>query len=67
LINEIQLLAWTHRGESPNIDATSTSRSDIDGRDMRVKMIPRSFWDEDPRFLATYSDGAFKRLMQQIK
>jgi hypothetical protein len=56
LINEIALLAWAHRGESPLILTTATSQSDADGSDIRVEMIPRSFWDEDPRFLETYSD-----------
>jgi hypothetical protein len=56
LFNEIELLAWTHRGESPLIRTTATSQSDADGSDIRVEMIPRSFWDEDPRFLETYSD-----------
>jgi len=53
---EMQLLAWTHRGESPLIYATSPNQSVIDGSKVRVEMIPRSFWDEDPRFLDTYPE-----------
>ena len=56
LFNEIQLLVWTHHGESPFIHASAANQSDANGSDIRVEMIPRSFWDEDPRFLETYSD-----------
>jgi len=56
LNNEMQLLAWAHRGESPLIRTSATSQSDPDGSDIRVEMIPRSSWDEDPRFLNTFSD-----------
>jgi hypothetical protein len=66
LINEIQLLAWTHRGESPFIHAIATDQSNADGSDIRVEMIPRSFWDEDPRFLKTYSDGYREQLRHQF-
>jgi hypothetical protein len=57
LINEMQLLAWTHRGESSFIHAIATSRSNADCSDMGVDMMPRSFWDEDPRFLEDYFAG----------
>jgi hypothetical protein len=63
LINEIQLLAWVHRGESPLIRTIATSQSDADGSDIRVEMIPRSFWDEDPRFLNSYSDLLREKLI----
>jgi hypothetical protein len=66
LINETQHLAWAHRVESPFIHAISTSRSDADGSDIRVKMIPRSFWDEDPRFLNTYSDPYREQLKNKF-
>jgi hypothetical protein len=66
LINEIQLLAWTHRSESPFIRAIATSQSNADGSDIRVEMIPRSFWDEDPRFLETYPNGSRKQLRHQF-
>jgi hypothetical protein len=56
LLNEIQLLAWTHRGESPFIFANATNQSDADGSDIRVEMMPRSFWDENPRTTASNSD-----------
>jgi hypothetical protein len=64
LINEIQLLAWAHRGESPLIRSIATSQSDADGSDIRVEMITRSFWDEDPRFLETYTESVRKQLRQ---
>ena len=67
LINEIQLLAWAHRGESPFICAISTNHSDADGSDIRVEMMPRSFWDEDPRFSETYpEDGCREQLRHQF-
>jgi hypothetical protein len=66
LLNEIQLLAWMHRGESPFIHAIATSQSNADGSDIRVETIPRSFWDEDPRFLETYSDRCREHLGHQF-
>jgi hypothetical protein len=66
LYNEFQLLAWTHRGESPFIRAITTSQSNADGSDIRVEMMPRSFWDEDPRFLASYADGFREQLRHQF-
>jgi len=64
LISEMLLLAWAHRGESPLIRTIATSQSDADGSDIRLEMIPRSFWDEDPRFLETYTDSVRKQLQQ---
>jgi len=64
LNSEIQLLAWARRSESPLIRTIATSQSKADGSDIRVEMIPRSFWDEDPRFLETYSDIFRKQLRQ---
>ena len=66
LFNEIQLLAWAHHSESPFIHAISPSRSDADGSDIRVELMPRSFWDEDPRFLETFSDMFREQLRQQF-
>jgi len=66
LLNEIQLLAWVHRGESPFIHAIATDQSGADGSDLEVKTIPRSFWDEDPRFLETYPDGCREQLRHQF-
>jgi len=66
LINEIQLLAWAHRGESPFIRAIAKSQSNADGSDIRVETMPRSFWDEDPRFLETYPDGCREQLRHQF-
>jgi len=54
LVNEIVLLAWSHRGDSPFIHASASDLSDAAGSDVRVEMVPRSFWDEDPRFLETF-------------
>jgi hypothetical protein len=31
------------------------SDTDVDGSAIRFQMIPRSFWDEDPRFLGTFN------------
>jgi len=64
LLSEIQLLAWAHHGESPFIRTIAVSQSDADGSDIRVEMIPRSFWDADPRFLETYTDTDREQLRQ---
>ena len=54
LLTEIKLMAWTHRDKEPIIVATA-SDTDVDGSTVRVQMFPRSFWDEDPRFLDTFT------------
>jgi len=54
LTNEIELMAWSHRSQAPII-YVYTSDADVDGSSIRVQMIPRSFWDEDPRFLDTFT------------
>jgi hypothetical protein len=54
LMNEIELMAWTHRSQAPLI-VVSASDTDVDGSTTRVKLIPRSMWDEDPHFLDTFS------------
>ena len=56
LSNEMELIAWTHRSESPIIDARSNSQIGSDGSEATLEMIPRRFWDEDPRFLHSYTD-----------
>jgi hypothetical protein len=66
LINEIQLLAWTYRGESPFIQVIASSQSNANGSDIRVETIPRSFWDEDPRFLEAYPDRCREQLRHQF-
>jgi ribosomal protein S27AE len=66
LNDEMQLLAWAHRGQSPLIRTSATSQSDPDGSDIRVEVIPRSFWVEDPRFLNTFSDLFREQLRQQF-
>jgi len=47
-------MAWSHRSQAPFISALA-SDTDVDGSTIRVQMIPRSFWDEDPRLLDTYT------------
>jgi hypothetical protein len=54
LIVEMALMAWSHRSKAPIIVALA-SDTDYDGSAIRVEMIPRSFWDEDPRFLDTFT------------
>jgi hypothetical protein len=54
LMYEIELMAWSHRSQAPIIYALA-SDTDVDGSAIRVEMMPRSFWDEDPRFLDTFS------------
>jgi hypothetical protein len=54
LTNEIELMAWTHRNQTPII-VVSASNTDVKGSTIRVAMMPRSFWDEDPRFLDTFT------------
>mmetsp|Transcript_18988 Transcript_18988/g.30708 ORF Transcript_18988/g.30708 Transcript_18988/m.30708 type:complete len:373 (-) Transcript_18988:2530-3648(-) len=65
LTSEMQLLAWINRGESPLIYATSPIQSAVDGREVRVEMIPRSFWDEDPRFPNIYSENLRGQLRER--
>jgi hypothetical protein len=57
LKSELELLAWTH-------SSTLTSQSDFDGSRKQVRMMPRSFWDEDPRFLDTFA-VAFREGLQR--
>jgi len=64
LINEIELLTWAHRGESPVIYASTYDQSDAGGSGVHAKLIPRSLWDGDPRFLEPYSDPLRDRLRQ---
>ena len=54
LTYEMQLMAWSYRSLEPIICALA-SDTDVDGSQIRVVMMPRSFWDEDPRFLDTFS------------
>jgi hypothetical protein len=63
-MSEIELLAWSHRGDSPLIHALAADLSDAGGSNVRVEMITRSFWDEDPRFLETYSSTVRGHLRQ---
>jgi hypothetical protein len=61
LTNEMELMAWSHRSQAPVIVA-SASHTDVDGSTIRVAMIPRSFWDEDPRFLDTFTTAIRERI-----
>jgi len=54
LMHEIELMAWTHRSQAPLI-FTLALETDVDGSAIQVQMIPRSFWDEDPRFLDAFT------------
>ena len=65
LVNEIDLLAWSHRGNSPFIYVSAADLSDTNGSDVRVEMIPRSSWDEDPRVLKAYP-GTTREQLRQI-
>ena len=55
LVSEIEILARSHHSDSPFIIVSASDLSDAGGSNVRVEMIPRKFWDEDPRFLETYS------------
>jgi len=61
LINEIELMAWTHRSQAPIIYALA-SDTNVDGSAIGVEMMPRSFWDEDPCFLDTFTTATRERL-----
>jgi len=58
LRNEIELLAWKHRAESPIIDVhtSESSNSDVAGSTTQVRMIPRSVWDEGSHYIAASRD-----------
>jgi hypothetical protein len=49
LRNEIELMAWRVRSQSALFYVTA-SDSDADGSGIRIQMITRSQWDEDPSF-----------------
>ena len=56
-MNEVGLLAWKHRSESPVVVVTTSPIFDAEGVATQVSVMPRSFWDEDPRFLDTFPEG----------
>jgi len=64
LTNVVELMAWSHRSQAPLIVALA-SDTDVDGSTIRVKMMPRSMWDEDPRFLDTFAT-ADRELIQMM-
>jgi hypothetical protein len=66
LICEIVLLARVHLSVDCFIHASVSDQSHTDGSDVRVEMIPRSFWDEDPRFLEPNPDTLRNQLRQVV-
>jgi hypothetical protein len=56
LTSEVSLLAWKHRSESLIVVVTTSAIFDVEGRAARVSVMPRSSWNEDPRFLDTFPD-----------
>jgi len=57
LFNEIELLAWRSRSQNPLILASALD-TDVDGSTIRIQMMPRHLWDDDPCFLAdTFTDA----------
>ena len=63
LSNEIMLLAWKRRRDSPLLQV-STSQTVGDGIGIQFKLMPRSFWDQDPRFIDTFSASTRDYLRQ---
>jgi hypothetical protein len=55
---EIMLLAWKWRSKSPLVYTSPAQSDDGDGSGIRVAMMPRTFWDGDPRFLETFDEHA---------
>jgi hypothetical protein len=49
LATEVGLLAWKHRSETPIVGVTTSMIFDAEGAATQVSVMPRSFWDEDPR------------------
>mmetsp|Transcript_22363 Transcript_22363/g.36082 ORF Transcript_22363/g.36082 Transcript_22363/m.36082 type:complete len:375 (+) Transcript_22363:362-1486(+) len=64
LRNELDLLAWKHRGEAVII-RVSGHETDIDGSGLRIEVVPRSSWDTDPPDLVEFSDVFLKSLRQR--
>jgi hypothetical protein len=56
LATEASLLAWRHRRESPIVVVTTPSIFDAEGVATQVSVMPRSYWNEDPRFIETFSE-----------
>jgi hypothetical protein len=61
--NEVCLLAWKHRSESPVIRVTAIM---IEEGAAHVSVMPRSFWDEDPRFIETFDEDMRERICMDI-
>jgi len=45
LLNEVSILAWRHRGETPVLHVTRSPTNRI-----TISITPRSIWDQDPSF-----------------
>jgi hypothetical protein len=56
LANGVGLLAWTHHSDSSIVVVTASTISYVEGVSAQVSVMPRSIWDEDPRFLDTFTD-----------
>ena len=57
LATEVGLLAWKHRSETPIVGVTTSMIFDAEGAATQVSVMPRSFWDEDPRFIDTFNEA----------
>jgi hypothetical protein len=57
----MELMAWSHWSQAPIISAFA-SVADVDGSTIRVQMMPRSFWDKDPRFLDTFTTAQLEAI-----
>ena len=66
LATEVGLLAWKHRSESPVVVVTSSLIFDAEGVATQVSVLPRSFWDEDPRFVDTFDEDTRERIRMHI-
>jgi hypothetical protein len=66
LANEVALLAWKHRSESPIVVVTTSPIFDAKGVATQVSVLPRSFWDEDPRFTETFCEDMRESIRMNI-
>ena len=66
LAAEVQLLAWERRSESPIVVITTPSLTDIEGLSIQITGMPRSFWNYDPRFLRSFSEGIRERFSSEL-
>jgi hypothetical protein len=59
------LLAWKWRRTSPFVDAL-TWQIGGDGAGIQIQMMPRSYWEEDPRFLDSFGDAQRDKLRNKF-